>query len=49
MENAECDLLDCTMDLYKQNSRKKIDEKPVRVFEEFAFRCINISCGVRNF
>ncbi|MCM1578298.1 MAG: hypothetical protein NC078_05810 [Ruminococcus sp.] len=39
LEIAECDLLDCTMELYKPNSRKKLDEKLVGVFEEFAFRC----------
>ncbi len=39
LEIADCDLLDCTMELYKPNSRKKLDEKLSVLFEEFAFRC----------
>lgn len=39
LEIAECDLLDCTMELRKPNSRKKLDEKLTGLFEEFAFRC----------
>lgn len=32
----ECELLDCTMELRKPNSRKKLDEKLTGLFEEFA-------------
>lgn len=39
LEIADCDLLDCTMELRKPNSRKKLDEKLSGLFEEFAFRC----------
>lgn len=35
----ESELLDCTMELQKPNSRKKLDEKLLGLFEEFAFRC----------
>ena len=33
------DTLDCVMELYKPNSRKKLDEKLTVLFEEFAFKC----------
>ena len=39
LEIADCDLLDCTMELYKPNSRKKLDEKLSSLFEEFARQC----------
>ena len=39
LEIADCDLLDCTMELRKPNSRKKLDEKLTGLFEEFALRC----------
>ena len=32
----ECELLDCTMELRKPNSRKKLDERLTAMFEEFA-------------
>ena len=32
----ECELLDCTMELLKPNSRKKLDERLTAMFEEFA-------------
>ena len=35
----ESELLDCTMELYKPNSRKKLDEKLSSLFEEFARQC----------
>lgn len=35
----ESELLDCTMELRKPNSRKKLDEKLSALFEEFALRC----------
>lgn len=35
----ESELLDCTMELRKPNSRKKLDEKLTTLFEEFALRC----------
>ena len=35
----ENELLDCTMELHKPNSRKKLDEKLTGLFEEFARRC----------
>ena len=35
----ESELLDCTMELHKPNSRKKLDEKLSGLFEEFARRC----------
>ena len=35
----ESELLDCTMELHKPNSRKKLDEKLTGMFEEFAMRC----------
>lgn len=35
----ESELLDCTMELHKPNSRKKLDEKLTGLFEEFALRC----------
>lgn len=38
-EIANCDLLDCTMELRKPNSRKKLDEKLTGLFEEFARQC----------
>ena len=39
LEIADCDLLDCTMELRKPNSRKKLDEKLTGLFEEFARQC----------
>lgn len=33
------DTLDCVMELYKPNSRKKLDEKLTGLFEEFARQC----------
>lgn len=39
LEIADCDLLDCTMELRKPNSRKKLDEKLTVLFEEFARQC----------
>lgn len=38
-EIADCDLLDCTMELRKPNSRKKLDEKLSGLFEDFAWKC----------
>ena len=35
----ESELLDCTMELRKPNSRKKLDEKLIVLFEEFAGKC----------
>ncbi|MGN1105175.1 MAG: hypothetical protein ACI4RH_00885 [Huintestinicola sp.] len=35
----ESELFDCTMELHKPNSRKKLDEKLTGLFEEFAFKC----------
>ncbi len=35
----ESELLDCTMDLHKPNTRKKLDEKLSGMFEEFARQC----------
>ena len=35
----ESELLDCTMELRKPNSRKKLDEKLSALFEEFVLRC----------
>ena len=35
----ESELLDCTMELCKPNSRKKLDEKLTVLFEEFAGKC----------
>lgn len=35
----ESELLDCTMELHKPNSRKKLDEKLSSLFEEFARQC----------
>ncbi|MDE6596714.1 MAG: hypothetical protein K2K44_12005, partial [Oscillospiraceae bacterium] len=35
----ENELLDCTMELRKPNSRKKLDEKLIGLFEEFARQC----------
>lgn len=35
----ESELLDCTMELYKPNSRKKLNEKLTGLFEEFARGC----------
>ncbi|MCM1478134.1 MAG: hypothetical protein NC085_00430 [Muribaculaceae bacterium] len=35
----ECELLDCTMELRKPNSRKKLDEKLTGLFEEFVRKC----------
>ena len=35
----ESELLDCTMELRKPNSRKKLDEKLSVLFEEFAGKC----------
>lgn len=35
----ESELLDCTMELRKLNSHKKLDEKLSALFEEFALRC----------
>ncbi len=35
----ESELLDCTMELHKPNSRKKLDEKLSGMFEEFARQC----------
>ncbi len=35
----ESELLDCTMELRKPNSRKKLDEKLSGLFEEFAHQC----------
>ncbi len=35
----ENELLDCTMEFHKPNSRKKLDEKLTTLFEEFALRC----------
>lgn len=35
----ESELLDCTMELHKPNSRKKLDEKLSVLFEEFAGHC----------
>ena len=39
LEIADGDLLDCTMELRKPNSRKKLDEKLTALFEEFARQC----------
>ncbi len=39
LEIADCELLDCTMELRKPNSRKKLDEKLTGLFEEFARQC----------
>lgn len=33
------ELLDCTMELHKPNTRKKLDEKLTEMFEEFARKC----------
>ena len=33
------ELLNCTMELHKPNSRKKLDEKLTEMFEEFARKC----------
>ena len=35
----ESELLDCTMELRKPNTRKKLDEKLTGMFEEFARQC----------
>ena len=35
----ENELLDCTMELHKPNTRKKLDEKLTGLFEEFARQC----------
>lgn len=35
----ESELLDCTMELHKPNTRKKLDEKLTAMFEEFARQC----------
>ncbi len=35
----ESELLDCTMELHKPNTRKKLDEKLTVMFEEFARQC----------
>ncbi len=35
----ESELLDCSMELHKPNSRKKLDEKLTEMFEEFARKC----------
>lgn len=35
----ESELLDCTMELHKPNTRKKLDEKLTEMFEEFARKC----------
>ena len=35
----ESELLDCTMELHKPNTRKKLDEKLTEMFEEFAHKC----------
>ncbi len=35
----ESELLDCTMELHKPNTRKKLDEKLSGMFEEFARQC----------
>ena len=35
----ESELLDCTMELHKPNTRKKLDEKLTGLFEEFARKC----------
>lgn len=35
----EVEMLDCTMELRKPNSRKKLDEKLTGLFEEFARQC----------
>ena len=35
----ESELLDCTMELRKPNSRQKLDEKLLALFEEFARQC----------
>ena len=35
----ESELLDCTMELHKPNTRKKLDEKLTVLFEEFALKC----------
>lgn len=35
----ESELLDCTMELHKPNTRKKLDEKLTAMFEEFARKC----------
>jgi hypothetical protein len=35
----ESELLDCTMELHKPNTRKKLDEKLTAMFEEFARHC----------
>lgn len=35
----ESELLDCTMELHKPNTRKKLDEKLSVMFEEFARQC----------
>ena len=35
----ESELLDCTMELHKPNSRKKLDEKLTEMFEEVARKC----------
>lgn len=35
----ESELLDCTMELHKPNTRKKLDEKLTGLFDEFALRC----------
>ena len=35
----ENELLDCTMELHKPNTRKKLDEKLSVLFEEFTLRC----------
>ena len=35
----ESELLDCTMELHKPNSRKKLDEKLTGLFEEFVRKC----------
>ena len=35
----ESELLDCTMELHKPNTRKKLDEKLTAMFEKFARQC----------
>ena len=39
LQSDESELLDCTMELYKPNTRKKLDEKLTGMFEEFARQC----------
>lgn len=38
-DSVSPDTLDCVMELYKPNSRKKLDEKLTGLFEEFARQC----------